>query len=562
MTATLPETAASATNGSVGHDWRLVAPWYRWARKNGAEPHRTAEAARPALHKYVSTDFVTDFLSDPQRSVTFDEVDRYHRVEAIVDTPLPGDTRRRFLATKRLVATDTRKLFLPAHQRHYVVAVGLHCTEPGFPMVDPGHVAQAGFVIRRHKVDVPAGQQAAAAALMRTLTAARVREQSQRNYQIARSRSRLLTPFRTEARRRLADPGGAAASAHRRVQQAKRELALWAAENDVARRTEGWVASGDGTFGAWVPLAEEPEDVVEHVYPLRALAPSPTDPEHAAHDGTIYWGAVPTASDEVTPDGTARFNDLDTYEIRVFVRADEGDCPGPPIWSQPSQGYRLASFFDPAGCAQRPTEVRLPDFGQLEASSALPSVKMTAPDNSSLEFAKNGEIPKKGQVGGGEICFFSIPLITIVAMFVLNIFLPIVIFVFGLWWMLKLKLCIPPSIQIEADLEAELDVVPGGIQASADFDVDVDFGGDIDQTAVQGLVSDALNPESDPNVDPEPPDPDSYQFGDSLTGDFTNDPLLELLARQGYGSDTGAPPPFQVPHTYTSSVRRDEVVHP
>ena len=560
MTATLPERATRASS-QAGHDWRLVAPWYRWARKDGSEPDRAAQASRPALHKYVSTEFVTDFLADPQRSVTFDDVDRFHRVEAIVDTPLPGDGRRRFLATKRLVATETRKLFLPAHQRHYVVAVGLHCTEPGFPKVDPSHVAEAGFVVRRHKVDVPEGQQAAAAALMRNLTAARALEQSQRNFEIARSRSRLLTPFRTKARERLADPRGAAAQSHRRVQQAKRELAVWAAENGVQRRTEGWVASGDGTFGAWVSLPDEPEDIVERSYALRPLAPAPDDPEHAARDGSIFWAAVPTASDEVTPDGTARFNELDTYEIRAFVRPEQGDCPGPAVWSQPSAAYRLASFFDAAGCAQRPTEVRLPDFGQLEASTALPSVKMTAPDNSSLEFAKNGEIPKKGQVGGGEICFFSIPLITIVAMFVLNIFLPIVIFVFGLWWMLKLKLCIPPSIQIEADLEAELDVVPGGIQASAEFDIDVDFPG-IDQNVVQGLVSQALNPESDPAVDPDPPEPAAYQFGDQLTGDFTNDPLLELLARQGYGSETGAPPPFQVPHTYTTPVRREEVVHP
>ena len=83
------------------HRWRLVAPWYRWERRDGAEPERTEGAPRPALHKYTSTEFVAEFLADPQRSVLFGPVDEHQRVEPIPHVPLPGDTRnrRRFLAT-------------------------------------------------------------------------------------------------------------------------------------------------------------------------------------------------------------------------------------------------------------------------------------------------------------------------------------------------------------------------------------------------------------------------------------------------------------------------------
>ena len=219
--------------------------------------------------------------------------------------------------------------------------------------------------------------------------------------------------------------------------------------------------TGEGTFGEWVSMPDAPEEVIERSYPMRLLRPDPGDPLHTAHDGTIFWAVVPTGSDEVTAEAVNRFNELDTYEIRVFARDDHDDCPGRLTWSAPSRTFRVASFYDPAGSSQRPTEIRLPDFKELEASAAMPSVRMSSPPGSSLEFSKIGGIPTKGKVGAGEeICFFSIPLITIIALFVLNLFLPIVVFVFQLWWMLKLKFCIPPSVDIGGDLALELDLEP------------------------------------------------------------------------------------------------------
>jgi hypothetical protein len=68
----------------------------------------------------------------------------------------------------------------------------------------------------------------------------------------------------------------------------------------------------------------------------------------------------------------------------------------------------------------------------------------------------SGKATDKGASTIPEICFFPIPLITIVAMFVFELFLPIIMFIFQLWWMLALKFCIPPDLQVAAGINAEL----------------------------------------------------------------------------------------------------------
>ena len=56
------------------------------------------------------------------------------------------------------------------------------------------------------------------------------------------------------------------------------------------------------------------------------------------------------------------------------------------------------------------------------------------------------------------ICSFAIPLITIVATFVFKLFLPILVVLFNLWFLLKLRFCIPPSVELGGDVDAALDV--------------------------------------------------------------------------------------------------------
>jgi hypothetical protein len=556
----------SAFTGHPGHDWRIVAPWYRWVLADGSQPERAAEAGRPAFHKFVTTGFMTDFLRDPQRSVVFDPaVDVLQRVTAIPDVELFDDHRRqKRIATTRLEPdpTGTRKLFLTAHQRFYLVAVGLHCDRAGFPMVDPANVAEVGFVIRRRRASVPPTLVPAATQLVRELRLARATAQVRFGLDAAVQRSRVLHPFRSTERRHVVRPRAASIAAAQEAELARRKLRTWAHASSIEHTTEGWVTAAEGSFGGWHAMPDEPEELIERGYLMRLLRPNPDDPDHAAHNGTIYYAVVPTASDEVSEQGVNRFNELERYEIRVYARTRHGDCPGELVWSQPSSPFRIASFFDPQGCAQRPLEVRLPDFKQLEASDAMPSVRMTAPPGSSLDFSKFGDIPTKGKTRAGEeICFFSIPLITIIALFVLNLFLPIVLFIFQLWWMLKLKFCIPPSTDLEADLAAALDVQPPQLESMADVDIDVRPS--TDPAKIAETLKSIFDPPADPTLDSVP---DDWKVGTRLLGrtapPFTNNALFHVALRNGYGKSADAAPVYSAGVTYTTPVRRDEVVHP
>jgi hypothetical protein len=151
------------------------------------------------------------------------------------------------------------------------------------------------------------------------------------------------------------------------------------------------------------------------------------------------------------------------------------------VWSLRSESYQLANPFDLSGTSNRPINIFLPDLPALEAQAAglKPGegapVRMIAPSSSNLEVTVDpgdfSNISKKPP--GGAICSFSIPLITIVASFVFRLFLPVVMFVFGLWFLLKLKFCIPPSLELDAGVAAELDIALGKIEAGIDVDIAV-----------------------------------------------------------------------------------------
>src|SRR5262249_15788804 len=93
-----------------------------------------------------------------------------------------------------------------------------------------------------------------------------------------------------------------------------------------------------------------------------------------------------------------------------------------------------------------------------------------------------GGKPDKSAAGGEAICSFSIPLITIIALFVLNLFLPIVVFIFQLWFLLVFRFCIPPQLKIAMDVDAALSVTPPGIDLEAAFAISVSG---VAQTAAQ-----------------------------------------------------------------------------
>ncbi len=146
-----------------------------------------------------------------------------------------------------------------------------------------------------------------------------------------------------------------------------------------------------------------------------------------------------------------RFQDATRlYRLRLFfrIKGESPTCPPELVWSCYSDPVRIAAWYESSGRPSAP--VPLPDpFDQNVLKSAKPTASFSVPPSlmnaiqgASLTGLSSGTAPAPG--GGislNWICGFSIPLITICAFFVLNIFLSLLNIVF--FWMAFIKICIP-----------------------------------------------------------------------------------------------------------------------
>lgn len=142
-----------------------------------------------------------------------------------------------------------------------------------------------------------------------------------------------------------------------------------------------------------------------------------------------------------------RFDDPDArYVLRGFVRLKpEGGCPERIVWSGESAPFVIAPWYDSAGAP--PVQISMPDPTDRDALRALkPNVAFVVPPamqnllNGSAKDLLEGK-GSTGTLGITWICSFSIPIITICAFLVLNIFLTLFNIVFG--WLFFLKICLP-----------------------------------------------------------------------------------------------------------------------
>jgi hypothetical protein len=145
-----------------------------------------------------------------------------------------------------------------------------------------------------------------------------------------------------------------------------------------------------------------------------------------------------------------RFQDASRlYRLRVFLRikGDTPQCPPELVWSKFSDPFRIAAWHESAGRALAP--VPLPDptdrnflkNAKPNCTFAVPASLMNAMSGSTLDGLSSGTPPPKSGIQLNWICGFSIPLITICAFFVLNIFLSLLNIVF--FWLPFIKICIP-----------------------------------------------------------------------------------------------------------------------
>ncbi|MGO4881154.1 MAG: hypothetical protein ACLP59_10070 [Bryobacteraceae bacterium] len=150
------------------------------------------------------------------------------------------------------------------------------------------------------------------------------------------------------------------------------------------------------------------------------------------------------------PEG--RFQDSSRlYRARLFfrIKGEHASCPPELVWSDYSHPFRIAAWYEGSGRVVAP--VPMPDIfdkntlqsAKKASSFSVPHSLMNAMGGASLTGLSNGTPPPPGGGGVGItwICSFSIPLITICAFFVLNIFISLLNIVF--FWMAFIKICIP-----------------------------------------------------------------------------------------------------------------------
>jgi hypothetical protein len=155
---------------------------------------------------------------------------------------------------------------------------------------------------------------------------------------------------------------------------------------------------------------------------------------------------TPASKTQLAPQG--RFQDSSRYyKLRMFfrIKPESGNCPPKLVWSHYSAPFQIAPWHATGPRPHPP--IPLPDPTGAFLAGAKPNCSFQVPG--SLMSAMQGTTMSglmNGSGGGGGmtlnwICGFNIPLITICAFFVLNIFLSLLNIVF--FWLPIIKICIP-----------------------------------------------------------------------------------------------------------------------
>jgi hypothetical protein len=223
--------------------------------------------------------------------------------------------------------------------------------------------------------------------------------------------------------------------------------------------SQSWLVNSATGAGRWGDLVGRGPTETEQTFPMWRL-PDRTDTCAAANTRSLWFGLVPTYSADhwLDPDPAAsgrpvpKLDDHAIYEIVCSVTqprpARQEHCPPKVWWSAPTEPFRLAAAYDPEGTKNRNVSISAPDFRALAARAGQAAgpggLAISTPPGSQMQFNPFKGIPKPGEgsMGGtGSVCTFAFELFFIVALFLFLMFMPIVVFVFQLWWMLALRFC-------------------------------------------------------------------------------------------------------------------------
>ena len=496
----------------TNHPWKLTGPWYRGETIGGVQGGRRSA---PIFQKYADSDFANRIVREPQESLKFVSEDFANRLAADPDQVITLPIRKQ--------NQEHLKLFLDLHSRFYIVVCSLHCDVAGFPMVNRDQVCEAGFVVRRRHLPVPEKAKMPLASILKERGELKAQilksAKTETNFSeepttlgqiICDQSTKILEKFNSEKLTKL----------QKRFEINTSNLESLVGEYQIKRELQGWKPTDLKGVGNWVSVDETPQTLYEEesakslrgkddarltaqeeFYPLYPIAADPNDDDHTAKGQTLWFGLVPTSSGDITSGGNVKFDDNSAYHIRCFVRRhkthcpkknNESDCSGDLVWSDPSETYQVASAYDLDGASHRPINITMPDLDALKKQADLGppgrgvGAKVNTPENSTPVFStKKMDLPEVGNPvtrPNEQFCFYFSFLFFLVAMFLFRLILPIFMFLFQLWFLLKLKFCIPPSFEFDAGLRAELKA-----DFSLELEVDFEFEAGFDAELAVGL---------------------------------------------------------------------------
>lgn len=138
-----------------------------------------------------------------------------------------------------------------------------------------------------------------------------------------------------------------------------------------------------------------------------------------------------------------------TYALRCVYERPRCGAMHAPVLSAPSERFLIAPFFDP-DAPVRPVRIVMPldtsPKGLRRFRKSVGIVLSSTLRNQldgipKLKALIDGAKPTGGGADLGQVCTFSIPILTIVALVVLMIFVVLLNIVF--WWLPFLKVCLP-----------------------------------------------------------------------------------------------------------------------
>ena len=202
-----------------------------------------------------------------------------------------------------------------------------------------------------------------------------------------------------------------------------------------------------GTYLESVARILRDEDSAAPAVPRPKLWPQLTLP-HADRIHALLRATATDVLGAMIAPAAGRFDEpRRLYAVRAFVRVKcESGCPPKIVWSDYSEPFEIAPWFEPGPVA--PAHVALPDpFDREFLKKARPGVAFSVPASLARFLNQNAKDMVAGNaqnVGGPAIdwiCGFNIPIITICAFIVLSIFLSLFDLIFR--WLLLVKICIP-----------------------------------------------------------------------------------------------------------------------